>query len=129
MASSVGWLDYDETQRKNMLEVVDLFREKGTVDELGFGTVRDSFSNTMFPGVSVLHTRAKYLLFVPWTYSGLLSDSAAGGQAVRLGRSRELDLVMTLLATDDTEGVFGREAKRKLKRLPSAAYWAALQTF
>ena len=34
MASTFGWLDTDSEQRRKMLEVVDLFKEEGTVDEL-----------------------------------------------------------------------------------------------
>ncbi|CAN5415544.1 hypothetical protein BH20CHL6_BH20CHL6_08750 [soil metagenome] len=51
-----------------MLEVIDHFRDKGTLDELGFGTIRDSFSDHFVPGISTLQTRARYLLFVPWLY-------------------------------------------------------------
>ena len=36
MVSTFGWLDTDSEQRRKMLEVVDLFKEEGTVDELGF---------------------------------------------------------------------------------------------
>ena len=43
------------------LEIVDLFREKGTLDELGIGAIRDAFADRFFPGTSTLHTRARYL--------------------------------------------------------------------
>ena len=33
-----------------MMEVVNLFREKGTLDELGIGTIRDTFAERLFPG-------------------------------------------------------------------------------
>ncbi|UUT36597.1 DUF6361 family protein [Microbacterium elymi] len=49
-----------------MLEIIDLFREPGTVDELGIGAVRDALSDILFPGTSVLHTRLRYVLFIPW---------------------------------------------------------------
>ena len=35
VVSTFGWLDTDNEQRRKMLEVVDLFKEEGTVDELG----------------------------------------------------------------------------------------------
>lgn len=38
--SSFGWLDYSEHDRRRTLDVIDLFREKDTRDELGIGTVR-----------------------------------------------------------------------------------------
>ncbi|WP_277213337.1 DUF6361 family protein [Isoptericola croceus] len=52
MVSSFGWLDVDAEQWQQMLEVVDLFRETGTVDDLGVGTIRDAISDPLFPGTS-----------------------------------------------------------------------------
>jgi len=53
------------------MDVVKLFRERDTVDELGVGTARDAFSNYFFPGTSTIQTRAKYMLFIPWVYKKL----------------------------------------------------------
>lgn len=41
--STFVWLDYSERDRRKMLDVVDLFREHDTRDELGIGSVRDAF--------------------------------------------------------------------------------------
>ena len=57
MTSAFGWLDHSEQQRRQMLEIVNLFREKGTLDELGIGVIRDGFSDHFFPGTSTLQTR------------------------------------------------------------------------
>src|SRR5579864_6286555 len=54
MPSAFGWLDTDNEQRRKMLEVVDLFKEEGTVDELGIGSIRDALADALFPGTSVL---------------------------------------------------------------------------
>lgn len=112
-----------------MLEIVDLFREKGTVDDLGYGIVRDALSDILFPGVSVLHTRPRYLLLVGWIYAGFLESGIAGQRAIDRGRRLELGLIQKLLDSGETQGVIGRVAGRKLKRLPSAAYWAALRSY
>jgi len=61
-------LDYSEHERRKMLDVVDLFKERDTRDELGIGAVRDSFADQLFPGTSTIMTRARYFLLVPWTY-------------------------------------------------------------
>ncbi len=53
MTSTFGWLDTDSEQRRRMLEVVDLFKEEGTVDELGIGSIRDALADSLFPGTSV----------------------------------------------------------------------------
>lgn len=112
-----------------MLEIVDLFREKGTVDDLGFGVIRDALSDTLFPGVSVLHTRPRYLLFVGWIYAGLLQEGVSGDKAIAKGRDLELGLSDSLLTAGEDQGVIGRVAGRRLKRLPSGAYWAAIRTY
>ncbi len=44
--SVFAWLDTDEQERRRMLELVGLFREPGTVDELGIGTIRDALEDT-----------------------------------------------------------------------------------
>ena len=47
MPSSFTWLDYSEFERKRMLDVIELFRDRSTVDELGLGTVRDVFADKL----------------------------------------------------------------------------------
>ena len=71
MTNTFAWLDYSAQERKSMLEIVDLFREKGTVDELGLGVIRDAFADQVLPGTSTLQSRARYWLFVPWLYRQL----------------------------------------------------------
>ena len=60
MPSSFIWLDYSEHERQRMLDVIDLFSERSTVDELGLGTVRIVFADKLFSGTSTIQTRAKY---------------------------------------------------------------------
>ncbi len=69
--SAFAWLDYSDSERRRMLEVIDLFREKGTLDELGIGSIRDTFADRFFPAISTIQTRARYFLFVPWLYQAL----------------------------------------------------------
>ena len=57
-----------------MLDVVDLFREKGTVDELGLGPIRDAFADRLFPGTSTLQSRTRYWLLIPWLYLQLEAE-------------------------------------------------------
>ena len=66
MPSAFTWLDFAESDRQKAMQVIDLFREKGTVDELGFAPIRDAFADHLFPGTSTIQTRARYFLFVPW---------------------------------------------------------------
>lgn len=128
MSSSFGWLDTDEQQRRKVLEIVQLFKEQGTVDEMGVGAVRDTFSNALFPGTSVLHTRLRYALFVPWLLQLAASKSTPEAMERELKRL-EVGLIDSLGAGGETEGVIGRLARQKLKQVPSNVYWAMLGTW
>jgi hypothetical protein len=71
MASCLAWLDFSEQEQRRVLGVVELFRERDTVDELGVGVVRDTFSDLLFSGTSTLHSRGRYVLFIPWIYQAI----------------------------------------------------------
>ena len=126
MASSLTWLDYSERDRRRALDVIDLFRETGTVDELGLGAVRDSFSDLFFPGTSTTQTRACYFLLVPWTFRRLEQSRVSSSEAADRFRREEVLVNEHLLKGEDTDGVFGARAGAGLKRLPSEAYWGGL---
>ena len=60
--TSVGWIDFSSEHRDKVRTVLDLLRQRGVVDELGIGMIRDSFADRLFPGISTIQTRAKYFL-------------------------------------------------------------------
>jgi len=66
MPSTISWLDFSEADQRRAREIVQLFSQQDSRDELGIGTVRDALSDAMFPGISVVQSRARYFLFVPW---------------------------------------------------------------
>ena len=68
MSFQFGWVDFSEEDRRRMTDVIRLFSESETRDELGIGAIRDTFSNLLFPGTSTIQRRVKYMLFVPWQY-------------------------------------------------------------
>jgi hypothetical protein len=131
MPSTLAWLDHDEAERRRMQEVIELFRERDTVDELGVGSVRDAFSNLLFPGTSVLHSRARYLLFVPWIYLGLERQRVPSNQIAARARRDEIRLIHALIEGGEGEGsgVIGAVARERLKQLPSYAYRNGLEIF
>ena len=109
-----------------MLGVVDLFREKGTVDELGLGTIRDAFADRLFPGTSTLQSRTRYWLFIPWLYLRLEAAKVRSGDADGHARRLQADLVRSLVKGGESEGVIGIEARDRVLRPPSFVYWAGL---
>lgn len=129
MPSHFGWVDFAETDRQRMLDVVRLFKETETRDELGLGTIRDAFADYFFPGTSTIQTRIRYMLFVPWIYRTLEEQRVSPSQIVQRARERETQLIQALLRGGETAGVIGRRSKARLKRLPSNIYWAGLKTW
>lgn len=121
--SYLGWLDFTDSDRDRALQVISALAEHDTVDELGLGNIRDALSDELFPGTSVLHTRARYHLFIPWLYMTLERKRVPSAEIAKKARNTELDLIDALKASDDTAGTIGVLAGRKLKNLPSQLYW------
>jgi hypothetical protein len=129
MMSAFVWLDYSERERRKMLDVVDLFREHDTRDELGVGSVRDAFADMLFPGTSTIMTRARYFLLVPWAYQKLERLHVRSAEIAARARQAELNLVEPIERSDDNDGNIGKVAKTTLKRLPSSVYWQGLSVW
>ena len=129
MTSVLAWLDHDESERRKMLQVVDLFREKGTLDELGFGPIRDAFSDHFFPGTSTIQTRVRYFLFIPWIYLKLEHERVSSAHIEQQARRWQAQLARSLVlgGEGDAAGVIGSQAGERLQRPPSVAYWAGLR--
>jgi hypothetical protein len=126
LTSAFGWLDTDAEQRRGMLEVIDLFREVGTLDELGIGAIRDALSNTLFPGTSTLHRRLRYVLFTPWLLQ-IAAKQVKSPEEMRVKfRKLEVALIASLLNGGESVGVIGKEARERLVHMPSSMYWSAL---
>jgi hypothetical protein len=108
------------------MDVIDLFRERDTVDELGIGSVRDTFSDMLFPGTSAIQTRARYFLIIPWVYLRLERAKVESALAADRARRDELALIEVFESSEDRVGIIGVRAKTTLKRLPSMVYWQGL---
>ncbi|MCJ8501353.1 DUF6361 family protein [Desulfatitalea alkaliphila] len=126
MPSILAWIDHDAKARERTLRILSLFQEKESRDELGLGAVRDSFADQLFPGTSTIQTRLRYMLFVPWMYDALEKRRLTAKQFAVQADKQERDLVQPLMDSGDQAGVFGKNAGKKLKRLPSSVYWAGL---
>ena len=122
----LSWLDHSETDRRRALDLIQLFRQQDTLDELGIGVIRDTFADMLFPGVSTIQTRARYFLFIPWIYLDLERRRVRSAEVAARARREEIRLIVALLESDDTDGVIGKEARAALKRLPSDVYWSGL---
>jgi len=126
VASSFTWMDYAEEERRQVLDVITLFSEHDTRDELGIGSIRDNLADLLFPGTSVIQTRARYFLFIPWVYLELERLRAPSSDIARRARRAETALVEPLSHSDDARGIIGIAARLRLKRLASNVYWQGL---
>lgn len=129
MPSTLFWIDHDREARDRTQRILALFEERDTRDELGIGAIRDSFSDLLFPGTSTIQTRLRYFLIVPWVYRQIEADSRPAHRIAAAARELELDVAEQLLEHGYVDGVFGRSAGRRLKRLPSEVYWAGLRAW
>lgn len=106
MASSLSWLDYSEHERRQVLDIVELFRDRQTLDELGIGTVRDAFTELLFPGTSTIQTRAKYFLFIPWIYGDLERRRVPSHEIAARARREAMRLMYAPMRSADTDGAW-----------------------
>lgn len=136
--SVLGWIDFSSEHREKIKTVIDLLGDRGVVDELGVGTIRDCFSDSLFPGISTIQTRAKYFVTVP----RLLSEYQALSQHERRRRplaswlnDQENQCMKFLYSNhraDLPTGIIGVDFAEKpgeVQRKPSSVYWNGLRLF
>jgi Family of unknown function (DUF6361) len=126
VASMIAWLDTSSDEQRRVRELISLFVQSESRDELGIGQIRDAFSDLLFPGTSVIQTRARYFLFVPWIFRDGARRGYSGPQLKAWADRQERKLVEALRDTGQVEGLIGRRAGPAVKTLPSAIYWSGL---
>lgn len=131
----LGWVDYSRQERETIKELLKVLGEASSLDELGVGVVRDSISDLLYPGTSVLHTRAKYYILIPELFKKAMHSGLTTGSDVRnLINSDQDKIARALRRTIDEEtgtksaGIIGGRSDRAVKMKPSRIYWNALRT-
>lgn len=131
----IGWVQISRREVARAEQAL-LGEGKGVRDELGLLSIHQAISDRLFPGTSVLHTRLRYALFVPW----LMRRAAARPLRSHTVALRDMELRLTGqlvgAATEDEAGQKGIIGGRVYKRSgapaaqpPSFAYWTALSTW
>ena len=126
MSSIFGWLDTSESDRRKALDIIDLFKQKETVDELGIGGVRDSIAEILSPGTSTTKSLARYFFFIPWIYLDIENSRGDKSKVASRARKYEIDLIQILSNSSDSDGTIGIQSGASLQRIPSMIYWAGL---
>lgn len=127
MSSLISWLDASAAETSRMREIVRLFETPESVDDLAIGQFRDSISNSLFPGTSVLHVAARYLLLVPWCIQS--AGNAKTGDLIRAGGEQAERKLIRRFKELELDRFIGRLAGDRIAQLPSAAYWSALRAW
>src|SRR5688500_4852305 len=108
MTALIAWLDASAEDQRRMREIVNLFSERESRDELGIGQVRDALSDLLWPGTSTLFTRARYFLFIPWCYRAAGEARSDVAKAAALADQNERRLIRSLVDAGEEDGVIGR---------------------
>lgn len=128
MQSVFSWVDFSESDKNRMHEIINTLSDPNTRDELGIAPIRDSFANLMFPGTNTLQTRIKYMLFVPWLYKILENEKLTGQNAAEKIRELEIDLIDALKKNNSEQnGIIGQRAGAEITRTPADVYWTGLR--
>jgi Family of unknown function (DUF6361) len=136
--SAIGWVDFSSEHREKVKSVIDLLATPGVIDELGIGVIRDSFSDSLFPGISTIQTRAKYFVTVPRIFRDYEKLPANKRRRQRLADylNDQENLCMEALvenhADDPQDGIIGERFYNKqgeVQRKPSSAYWVGIRQF
>jgi hypothetical protein len=125
MASQIAWLDASAAETQRMREIAKLFGTPESVDDLALGQFRDSISNSLFPGTSVLHVAARYLLLIPWCFQSV--NNAKTGEQLQIAAEQAERRLIRRYQELGFKRFIGRLAGDRVAQLPSAAYWSALR--
>jgi hypothetical protein len=102
----------------------------GVRDEVGFLIIHQRYADHFFPGTSVLHTRLRYALLIPWIYQSLREKRPAPKDFAQAFIDAEHDLTGRLQFTNEggeKDGVIGGEVyPRAISQPPAYVYWTAL---
>jgi hypothetical protein len=126
MESALGWT---LLSREALRRAEEHLREgeQGVRDEIGFLALHQAYADRFFPGTSVLQTRLRYILFVPWLYERVARRTDRRPVS-RIIQQEEIDLARRLRQTYGmSSGVIGaRSYPRPTSQPPSMVYWTAL---
>ncbi|MCZ4080299.1 DUF6361 family protein [Rhodococcus sp. H36-A4] len=127
MPSTLSWLDTSAEEQRRVRELIALYTQSESRDELGIGQIRDAFADGLFPGTSTIHTRARYFLFIPWLFTQG-AKTRGGTKLTTWTDTKERKLIGALKdeGIGAGQGLIGRVAGPSVKTLPSAIYWSAL---
>lgn len=126
--SNLAWLDTSPEDERRMREIVRMFSDASTLDDLGIGQVRDGLADLLYPGTSTVHARARYFLIIPWAFEKAAAKHT-GTMVTSKANDAERKVIEALRGAGPVKGMIGAQAGKALQTLPSSLYWSALQRY
>jgi hypothetical protein len=130
MEATFGWVLLSRERLAQAARVLEA-GGAGVLDELGLLEAHRAFSQRFFPGTSVLHTRLRYALFVPWIYQDLERNPPSNVRSA-LRRAEHRLTGKLLLGAGSSKGVIGGTLYAEGKSpqaLSCDSYWGAIQSW
>src|SRR5580704_16110648 len=105
--------------------------EQDTRDEIGFLLIHQGFADRFFPGTSVLHTRVRYALFIPWLYRLAASSRQRGSDLDATIRRQLIQLAIRLkhIGQEPYDVIGGDKLGQLTSQPPDRVYWTALRAW
>lgn len=103
--------------------------DQDTRDEIGFLLLHQAFADRFFPGTSVLHTRIRYALFVPWLYHRAAFNRGRGTTLKTRIDHLLIDLAIRLKRAERVDVIGGDALGRLTSQPPDLVYWNALRAW
>jgi Family of unknown function (DUF6361) len=128
MKPVIGWTMFS---RKEMRDAERFLQPdtQGVRDEIGFLQIHQGFADRFFPGTSVLHTRIRYVHFIPWIYTDAAAKRGRGSD-LRSSINRQLLQLTDRLRRGDKKGVIGGDIYPRQPAQPAdTVYWSALRNW
>src|SRR5215213_2116435 len=105
--------------------------DQATRDEIDFLLIHQGFADRFFPGASVLHTRVRYVLFIPWLYQRAAFNRQRGSDLDARIRHLLIELAIRLKRHGgEPQGVIGGDKLGQLtSQPPDRVYWSAMRAW
>lgn len=129
----LGWIDYSNDERNKITSILRLLGTQAALDELGIGTIRDGFSDLLFPGISTLQTRAKYFVLIPYLFAEAEKHKFTRTSEVRAWINKQEERLIKILVDNSelgSDGIIGSRTYKQGKTLkikPTSIYWSGLR--
>jgi hypothetical protein len=123
--NGIGWLTTSSAEIARARGVIQALRQPGVIDELGFLMLNGAFAERLYPGVTTIMTRARYLVFIPAIYS-FIEQSGRGVNRDVDKLARDLQFELRNALEKNEQNFIGKERGRDLARTPANVYWTSL---